>query len=167
MANSFWDRKRAQLQQEGKLPVPRQPVTSHGAWWQDEQSEHNPALKSYNGLAATPVSQQVPNDNHDYSKATHLKSSAGNCPNCNSGDYVKPSASTAARCWNCGYIDGRQVNDLDTMPITADVKTVSVRQTADGGAQKYRARISTSPAELARAGMELEQSFIGRARVDS
>ena|ERR1700728_2284425 len=162
MANTFWERKKQQLQQEGKLPAPRQPVTSHGAWWQDEQ----PVPKQNDNPMQSPL-HAVSADGHDFSKATHLSSKAGNCPNCGSGDYVKASASTAARCWACGYIDGRQVNDLDTLPISADVRTVAVRQTADGGSAKSRIRISRNPAELARASMELEQSFIGRARVDS
>jgi len=160
-ATGFWEKKRQELQSQGKLPTPRHEPVPNTVWWSDDNSSERQARRGQ--LTELPDSYQE----HDYSRATHLHSKEGNCPNCNSANYMKPSSSGAARCWNCGYINGRQVNDLDTMSVIADVHTVKVRQTEDGGASKYRARIGKTAAEIAAVNRELELSNMGKSYVDS
>jgi hypothetical protein len=156
----FFDKKRQELQKN----LPPSPSRSlDRPWWQDPDY--------------TKPDNRVPTDEpqmadgvHDFSRADHLKSNRGNCPNCGSTSFVKPGASAAARCFDCGYIEGRQVNDLDTLNIMApssEARTLHVRQTADGGAHRYRARIGRSASDINRANAELEQSAQGKAYVDS
>lgn len=152
--SAFFARKRQELQ-------PVQPQRQNNLpWWQDPDRS-----------GAKPQQEQIiPQDSdHDYSRADHLKSHTGNCPHCGSASYMKPSSSGAARCFDCGYISGRQVNDLDTMNIMAadSAQTLHVKQTADGGAQKYRTRIGKSGADIRMANAELEQSAQGKAYIDS
>jgi hypothetical protein len=154
--SAFFARKRQELQ-KNQPPSNSRPLDR--VWWQEDTlNEHR---KDF-----TP--KEVIDDNHDFSRAEHLKKS-GKCPNCNSTSFMKPSSSGAARCFDCGYIEGRQVNDLDTLNIMSsqDAKTLHVKQTADGGAQKYRARISRDANEIRMANAELEQSANGKAYVDS
>jgi len=154
----FWAKKRQQLEQEGKLPTYQpQPIT-RGPWWEGDDRAHQTVQQT----------QQADPDttHHDFSRADSLRSKVGNCPNCNGTNFVKPTSSSAARCWNCGYIEGRQVNDLDTFALGESTNTLSIRQTADGGAQKYRARMSHSASDLAQANMELEASLLGKAKID-
>lgn len=141
----FWNKKRQEMQ-------PQQPVTNrllshNSAWWQENQ------------MQAPQIQQQLP-DEHDFSKATSLKS-LDKCPNCYSGNYVKSSASVAARCFDCGYIDGRQVNDLDTMAITADVATVKVRQAASA----HGSRIGHTAASINEANANLARSEQGKGTI--
>lgn len=105
--------------------------------------------------------QTVGEKHHDFSKAMHLRDKSGNCPNCGSTDFVSPSASHATRCFACGYIQGRQVNDLDTMAITADVKTVNVRQAQSA----HGTRIGTSAADIAQANRNLALSEVGKGHI--
>lgn len=155
-SETFWARKRQELQQQGKLPQQR-PATSYGggAWWSETQSGSNPEQVMQQ--------EQEHEPKHDFSKAMHLKSNDGNCPNCNSGDYVKPSASAAARCFQCGYIQGRDVNDLNTFAAVADVQTVKVRQTASA----QGVRMGKSLAEINATNAALEKSAQGKARIDN
>lgn len=158
MAQDFWELKRQQLQQQGKLPQPRQePVKYKGAWWAEETETET--------LVHGPTREQqvIQDSNHDFSKAQHLRSNAGNCPNCGSGNYVSPSASSANRCFDCGYIAGREVNNLDTFSVAADVRTVQVRQASS----TQGLRIGTSAAEINAANARLIQSEHGKAKIDS
>lgn len=157
----FWQKKREQLQQQGKLPQPRQEPVRNGPWWDEtgnitRQPIDNQPQQQYD-------SNQEPQ--HDFSKATHLQSKAGSCPNCGSGDYVKPSATVAARCWNCGYIDGRQVNDLDTFVALQDAKTIQVKQTASA----HGIKLGSTPDknQMALLNAQLEASANGKVLIDS
>src|SRR5579859_7151424 len=133
--SAFFARKRQEQQQQNpsrKLSNDTKP------WWQDTNYTQPEISEKVNDSATSPShpSRSIRND--------------GNCPNCNSGSFVKPSSTSAARCFDCGFIEGRQVNDLDTLNImspSADARVLHVRQTADGGAHKYRARISRNAAE--------------------
>jgi hypothetical protein len=158
--STFFQKKRQEQQKQNPSPN----YQGNLPWWQD------PDYTRSNRDRPTQPIETVKDSNHDYSRADHLKSNTGNCPNCGSGSFVKPGASAAARCFDCGYISGREVNDLDTMNIMAlngDAKTLHVKQTADGGAQKYRARISRDANAIRLANAELEQSYTGKAHVDS
>jgi hypothetical protein len=158
--STFFQKKRQEQQKQNpsqRLPGDIKP------WWQDPDY-----TKSNKDRPTEPM--EAVDDNRDFTRADHLRSGSGNCPNCNSTSFIKPSASSTARCFDCGYIDGRQVNDLDTLNILApsvEARTLHVKQTADGGAQKYRARISRNGDEIRMANAELEKSFAGKAYVDS
>src|ERR1700744_2126109 len=98
----FWQKKRQELENQGKLPKPKQ---SQLPWWQDPDY-----TKSNRDVPTEPV-PAVDSKNHDFSKASHLRDKSGNCPNCGSSDFMSSTASTAPRCFACGYVHGRQVND--------------------------------------------------------
>jgi hypothetical protein len=148
----FFAKIRQQQQKQNPVPQRNQELP----WWQDQ---------TYTGKQAE--QEPVVETEHDFSKATSL-SQKNNCPNCNSSDFMKPSSSAAARCFSCGFTQGRELNNLDTINImSSDAKTVKIKQTADGGAQKYRARISKNADEIRQANQELEQSLIGRSYIDS
>lgn len=158
----FWEAKRQQLQQEGKLLPPRQePVTN--AWW-DETGSITQTRTVTSDYRDNLIQDHLANDlgKHDFSKATHLKSKAGNCPNCGSGNYVKPSASSSTRCFECGYIEGRVVNDLDNFALTPDAKRLSVRQVDSA----HGLRSVRSAADIAVANAQLEASALGKAQID-
>jgi hypothetical protein len=151
----FWEIKRQQLQKQGKLPQARpEPVNYNGAWWADEDTRlnRNPAADMTRDNS----------DEHDFSKAQHLKDRAGSCPNCNSPDFMSVAAS-APRCFACGYIQGRQVNDLDTFAVAVDANTLKVRQTQSS----QGIRIGKSVAEINAANRALQLSEHGKAKIDS
>lgn len=157
----FWEKKREQLQQQGKLPQPRQEPVRNGPWWDESgnitrQRVDNQPQENYD-------SREEPR--HDFSKATHLQSKVGNCPNCGSGDYVKSSPTIAARCWNCGYIDGRQVNDLDTFVALQDAKVIKVKQS--GAAHGIKLGSVADKNQIGMLNAQLEQSALGKAQIDS
>lgn len=159
--SAFFARKRQELQ--ASSPQSHGHAANTVPWWQDPEY-----TRSNRDQPTEPI--ETVNEQHDFSRADHLRSSSSNCPNCNSASFMKPSASAAARCFDCGYIQGREVNDLDTLNIMApstEARTLKVRQTADGGAQKYRARISRNASDIRQANAELEQSYTGRMHSDS
>jgi hypothetical protein len=159
--SKFFQVKR-QESQKNNPQLPRLPGDVK-PWWQDASYTQSNRDRDTQPL-------ETVDDKHDFSRADHLRSGNNICPNCGSTSFVKPSASVASRCFDCGYIDGRQVNDLDTMNIMSlngDAATLKVKQTADGGAQKYRARISRNAAEINKANAELEAVHNGKAYVDS
>lgn len=82
---------------------------------------------------------------------------------------MKPSASAATRCFSCGYVDGRQLNDPDLMSgivNPSSVQTLHVRQTADGGdirtGGRDRRHMGGSAADIAYNNSLLEKSAQGR-----
>jgi ribosomal protein S27AE len=158
---NFFQKKRQQLQKENPQLFSQK---SNLPWWQDANYTQS------NRDRPTEPMDAVDDGQHDYSRADSLKSNAGNCPNCASSSFMKPSSSAAARCFDCGYIQGREVNDLNTLDVTISevaAPRLQVKQTADGGAQKYRGRFSKSGNELRMASAELEQSANGKAYIDS
>lgn len=153
-SQSFWTRKRQELQSQGILPPLRPSRLT--PWWQDPEY-----TKPGNRVPAEEI--HIADGVHDFSEAHHLRDKSGNCPNCGSSDYMSPSASAATRCFSCGYTHGRQVNDLDTMAITADVKTVKVKQAASAEG----VRMGTSAAEINKANYTLALSENGKSYIDS
>lgn len=153
--STFWLKKRQELQQQGRLPPSRLPQDI--PWWQDPDY-----TKSNRDIPTEPM-PVVDSKEHDFSKASHLRDKSGNCPNCDSADFMSPSASAAARCFACGYVHGRQVNDLDTLAITADVQTVKVRQASSA----QGVRMGTSVAEINAANYTLALSEQGKSHIDS
>lgn len=88
-------------------------------------------------------------------KATHLKSSSM-CPDCGSTNYSKVTASTAPRCFECGYVDGRSIADANR-PIGGATEGKSAgraRQTAAGGGVKnnYHGNITTASEAVSYVG---------------
>jgi hypothetical protein len=152
--NNFWDKQRQKLQAEGKLYTPRQePIpSSPGAWWAEGTR-----------IIPQPREQQEQPNQHDFSKAAHLRQRNNSCPNCASEDFVKPSSSSAARCFSCGYIEGRDIKDLNTFAAMPSARTIQVRQTASA----HGARMGTSVAEINAANASLEASSQGKAHIDS
>ena len=147
--NDFWTRKREELQQKGELPKPHVPVTqSNGPWW------------AYPEQTATqePNVPQQPAQSHT---GPRPRPSEGSCPHCQSGNYMKPSSSMAARCFDCGYTDGRQLNELNLPGIASpDAATLKVKQIQQGG------HFGSSVQEINQNNAVLEQSAQGRTKLN-
>jgi hypothetical protein len=148
--SDFWSRQKEKLQNEGVIPAPRTPVTqSNGPWW-----SHGTNLVPRTEQAQEPLQQPT--------RPVPSASRTDVCPNCGSGNYSKPSTMAAARCFECGHVDGRQLNDTNLMPGLiqhGDVKTLAVRQIASGG------HFGRSVAEINANNAVLEQSAQGKAQV--
>jgi hypothetical protein len=73
---------------------------------------------------------------------------------------MKPSATISARCFDCGYTAGRQLNELELPGIASpDATRLKVKQLDSGG------HFGRSAAEIAQNNAVLEQSAHGKAKV--
>ena len=169
--SDFWTRKKEELQAKGELPSPRRSEPISGPWWADgtsllQQRQNEPQNQPESRPGAS-ESRPGTVDGHDVSKASHLKASS-ECPRCQSNDFMKVSSSTAPRCFSCGYVGGRQLNDENLMTGIIDpssVATLKVRQTADGGSSRDARHMGGSVADIAHNNAILEQSSQGKANV--
>lgn len=152
----FWDRKREELQTKGELPKPKPTVMqSNGAWWMVDNSLRGNQLEP-----PRPSEDHTdPYEGHDVSRAEHLRQK-DRCPECGSGDYFKTSAATAARCWTCGHVEGRRLNEPN-MPsiVSTDARTLQIRQTQGGG------HFGRTAEEIHHNNAILEQSAQGRTNI--
>jgi hypothetical protein len=143
--NDFWSRKRDELQAKGELPVPRSEPVS-GPWW----------AHGTNLLPRQEIEPQQPVQRRAEAPRE------GGCPNCQSGDYSRATSSTAARCFDCGYVQGRQLN-APNMPsglLSSGAQTLQVRQLGSQGGHFGR-----SVAEINANAAVLEQSANGRTKL--
>ncbi len=140
--SDFWSRKKEELQEQGVIPSPKPQPHFHGPWWQvapvvrlDEKQPQGPPQ-------------------------SHARPSGPACPHCHSGNYAKPSSSIAARCFDCGYTEGRQLNKLNLPGIaTPDARTLKVKQIDTS------AHFGRSVAEINQNNAVLEQSAQGKTKV--
>jgi hypothetical protein len=143
--SDFWTRKREELQKEGVIPTPRQPVTqSDGPWWQAprQPTQEQPNVSQRPSQGRTEVHGQP-------------------CPNCGSGNYWAPETSTANRCFDCGYVHGRQLNEPNLPGIaTTDAPRVKTKQLEQSG------HFGSSVAEINQNNAALEQSAQGRTKLN-
>jgi len=141
MSEGFWERQAAKQRLANPTPGtvnegrPLTPKVDR-PWW-----DMNVPTSS------VPVSQPEVPQEHDFSKATNLKQRM-TCPDCGGNNYWKVTPSTAARCFECGYVDGRQIADINR-PIgrTSDGSIGNkTRQTDSGGrvVNNYHGNISTA-----------------------
>lgn len=165
--SDFWSRKKEELQAKGELPPSKRSEPVSGPWW----SEGTTLLQQrQNEAQSQPESRTGPSDGldgHDVSKAAHLRASS-NCPRCNKTDFMKVSAATAPRCFSCGYVEGRQLNDENLMSGIVDpssVNTLKVRQTSDGGGARDARHMGGSAADIAYNNAILERSAQGKAQI--
>jgi hypothetical protein len=131
----FWARKLAKEQ------PPVQPrVDPNQPWWR----------------VASPVPQQPaqqvqpetvqPEGEYNPRKLMHTKS-GGICPDCGGNNFFRGTSNTARRCFECGYVEGRDIADPNRpMGMTAEGPAQRARQTAAGGARinNYQGNISTA-----------------------
>jgi predicted Zn-ribbon and HTH transcriptional regulator len=133
-STGFWERKVARIQQEKGI-VPPQPVNRDAPWWNQVPVQQ------------TPQAQPQQTAGHDFTKALHLKQES-NCPECGSGNFMKSSPSSARRCFDCGYVDGRSISDPNRpLGMTSDGSAGNkARQTQEGGARtdNYHGNITTA-----------------------
>src|SRR5580692_5774847 len=94
-SSNFWQRK---VQELSPAPPPS-PVKPDEPRWRivPQQQENKPLVP----LTA---------DEHDFSKARSNRQKSA-CPECDSGNYMKVTPASAARCFECGYVDGRFIAD--------------------------------------------------------
>lgn len=141
--SDFWSRKKAELEQTGQIPSKQRSEPISGAWWQEPVSDTRETSKE----------PQRPSEGR-----TEL--SGNPCPNCHSGNYHKPTPSTAARCFDCGYVDGRQLNEPNLSSIVSTgVPSVRTKQLASGG------HFGSSVAEINHNNAVLERSAQGREKI--
>jgi len=172
----FWERKKQELQQEGKLPMPRpEPVrASDVPWWAEGTQLHQPQQNAPQNPAQGVLELPGIVDGHDVSQAQHLKSESS-CPMCGAGGrgkerlpgIMKPSATSAARCGSCGYVEGRGINTdgvISSIAISG-VETKSIRQTADGGSRQNSTHMGASAADMAFNESILRQSESGKVLI--
>jgi hypothetical protein len=139
----FWTRKKEELQEQGVIPVPRPQPDFHGPWWQ-VAPEARQAAQQPQGPSQPPTG-----------------ASGTQCPHCSSGNYMKPSPSISARCFDCGYTAGRQLNELELPGIASpDANKLKVKQIDTGG------HFGRSVAEINHNNQVLEQSASGRAKLN-
>lgn len=53
-------------------------------------------------IAPAPAASPEP-EHYAPAKAAHLRATTGACPNCDSGDYIRPGENFKPRCYTCGY----------------------------------------------------------------
>jgi hypothetical protein len=132
--SDFWERQRAKVAAQNPPPSP--PV-SDVPWWAQGTNLVPHARQPENAAPAQPQGQADTNriDGHDISRAEFLRGKAEECPQCPvnpdtgiRGNMFKTSSSAAWRCFDCGYVDGREIHDI-SLPITA---------TAEGPARRAR-----------------------------
>lgn len=141
--NDFWTKKRQELQENGMLYTPKPSVTAHkGPWWQEPREDTTqPEIASHRPSQG------------------RTEALGERCPHCGSGDYTKPSPSIAARCFDCGYVHGRQLNEPNLPGITSDAPRIQTKQLESGG------HFGRSLAEINENNAVLEQSAQGRTRL--
>lgn len=162
-SQDFWARKLSKQQPHG-LPVPQRVLAPRvdQPWWQiiQERTEQQTVSQSRqdDGVFRGQPFQQVHltddivvtlDENGEYrpKKATHLKRS-GRCPDCDSGNFGRgEDRSRAMRCFDCGYVEGRNISDINR-PIgaTSDQPAQRARQVSSGGARvdNYHGNIKTA-----------------------
>jgi ribosomal protein S27AE len=128
--SDFWDRQRAKQDAANPPPQPSEPAS--GPWWaqgstilsgrQTVPQEQPQGVTGTNFTQGSPTNYQgqwagyVPQingtnvDGHDVSKAQSYKQTEL-CPECGSSSFMKPSATTVKRCFDCNYTEGRFVHD--------------------------------------------------------
>lgn len=133
----FWDRKRDELYPDRRAPV-TVASTGNGAWWQ--QTTGLPAIQPQQPLQSR-AEADGRIDGHDVSQAGILKGNAEECPNCPvdpstgiRGNMYRPTKSSALRCFDCGYIDGRYFGEGQARIAKVEGKSHAARQTSAGGA---------------------------------
>ena len=142
--NDFWSRKREELQKEGVIPTPRPSVMKQdGAWWMTDSN-----------LRGNPQEPQNP------PQPRPGETRQTSCPHCHSENYMKPSASITARCFDCGYTAGRELNELELPGIAPpDANKLKVKQLPSQG------HFGRSKAEINQNNAALEQSAQGKAKL--
>jgi len=143
--SNFWERKREELQREGVIPAPKPSVVSRdGPWWADPGNHKTAPVQE----AQRPLQPRE-------GESRQLL-----CPHCHSDNYMKPSSSVSARCFDCGYTSGRQLNELELPGIASpDATRLKVKQLPSQG------HFGRSVAEINANNAALEQSAHGKTKI--
>lgn len=143
--SDFWTKKREELQQKGELPKPALPPRQSSApWWAE-------------GTRILPEQRSVPQE----ASQSRTRPTGPFCPFCQSENYMKPSSSMAARCFDCGHVEGRTLNEPNLPGISSpDAATLKVKQIQQGG------HFGRNVAEINANNAALEQSAQGRAKLN-
>lgn len=146
--NGFWARKMAKNQQQLRpydLPPVQQQLTPRvdRPWWQtvnQQQPMQDQAPEQYQeaylghgtgqrrkvNLTDEIVIELDENGQYRPRKASHLRQNAGRCPDCDSPRFGRSTNSSAPRCFDCGYIEGRNIADANR-PIGATTSSMPTR----------------------------------------
>jgi hypothetical protein len=142
-SQAFWARKIAKERQAQGLPVDQTPQSvSNQPWWQissgtPQQVSNIPqeVQQLPNGNRKVMLTNDIAveldaNGEYRPRKASHLRNS-GYCPECDSANFGRGSnPSDAMRCFDCGYMQGRNIADANR-PIgitSTDGKSYRARQ---------------------------------------
>ncbi len=119
MSNADWYAKkfREQLEPPPSGPLPPTPVRMPQV-----QSPGTPAPMPTYTSPQTPV--PMPTYNPAQAKST---TQTNRCPSCDSGNFMKANQNAAARCYNCGYVEGRDYQQETFTPSSVN-NTQATRQ---------------------------------------
>lgn len=110
MSQSWWDAKmRGTTPQQPAAPLPPTPV----AIPQPMNNNYPPQYPAQQPVAPT-------------------RAPSG-CPECGSGNWMQPNSSTAARCFDCGHVDGRDFDLSANGSISNNAPSRATKQVASGG----------------------------------
>lgn len=116
MSDDFWARQRAKQQAQNPAPVQ---APSSVPWWAKGTNlipqEGKPESAPQQAAQAQPEGTV---DGHDISRAEFLRGKAVQCDRCPPdpqsgirGNMYRATSSTPYRCFNCGWVDGREIHD--------------------------------------------------------
>lgn len=162
--STFWDRKRAELQPQ-QQPVSR----SDGPFWAQgtnllpsQQTVPQQAVQSDSGVSVETSRDGTVTkiDGHDITQATFLRGKSEECPRCPvspttgvRGNLYKPTASSAMRCFDCGWIeDSRFEGQTQGMAAVVEGNTQRAKQVASGGGGKLKIKLNSEERVIGRIG---------------
>lgn len=181
--STFWERRKAEQVQHQPYNGPVNP--SDQPWWakgtvllpQPGYAEQEPQDASqsvqpqqYQGHVPQPGEdgyvayrlKQKATDAQNFTKAASLRNSDW-CPDCGSGNFMKPTPSSATRCFSCGYVEGRSIHEFGA-PLSAISDSGATQHARQISSQGFRGDIK-SGIEAAQMNAQLEASAVGRSSV--
>ena len=111
MSADWWNRKMANRESPRVEPLPPTPIAQPRALAQP-QYQH-------------PQQQVAPR--------TGPPVRAGRCPECDSGNWMRPTSSVAARCFDCGHVEGRDFDLSAQGTISKQGPATATKQVPSGG----------------------------------
>ena len=122
MSNADWYARKFREQQQQQEPTPTGPLPPTPVRMPEVQSPGTPVPMPTYQSPQTPV--PMPTYNPSQARST---SQTGRCPSCGSGNFLKANPNAAARCYECGYVDGRDYQQETFSPSSVN-NTTPTRQ---------------------------------------
>lgn len=138
-SNDFWARKLAKEQKlNPRVPQAQAQVPSDQPWWRTAPAPTQVQAVSQETVYGQPNQKVMIGDieitldaNGEYNpRGVSHKRRSGRCPECDSGNFGRgEDTSRAARCFDCGYVEGRSIADSNRpIGISSDAPAQKTRQ---------------------------------------